>query len=191
MRIGEICAIDKDEDIDKEKQRIIVRKSLTINLEKNVIIGKNTKTGRKKKRAGKKDIRYVPFGALFDLKDFKSIIDEQYQIAEAIDKNKNNLLFCRKDGKLISHTSFNSIFKRICRQAGVKLEVASGCNTHMTKHTAVTRMIENGIRIEVISAIVGTSVEVLRKTYAHILDDFIEREIEKSISNRTNNLSLN
>ena len=46
---------------------------------------------------------------------------------------------------------------------------------HMTKHTAVTRMIENGIRIEVISAIVGTSVEVLRKTYAHILDDFIEK----------------
>ena len=61
----------------------------------------------------------------------------------------------------------------------------------MTKHTAVTRMIENGIRIEVISAIVGTTVEVLRKTYAHILENFIEEEIEQSINVRKkHNLKL-
>ena len=58
------------------------------------------------------------------------------------------------------------------------------------KHTCVTRMIENDIRIDVISKIVGTSVEVLRKTYAHILDDFIENEIEKSIKTRSKELSL-
>ena len=51
-------------------------------------------------------------------------------------------------------------------------------------------MIENDIRIDVISKIVGTSVEVLRKTYAHILDDFIENEIEKSIKTRSKELSL-
>lgn len=60
----------------------------------------------------------------------------------------------------------------------------------MMKHTGVTRMIENGIRIEVISKLVGTTVEVLRKTYAHILDDFVENEIEKSIKNRNSTLSL-
>ena len=60
----------------------------------------------------------------------------------------------------------------------------------MMKHTCVTRMIENDIRIDVISKIVGTSVEVLRKTYAHILDDFIENEIEKSIKTRSKELSL-
>lgn len=46
------------------------------------------------------------------------------------------------------------------------------------------------ILVESISAIVGTSPEELRKTYAHILDDFVEREIEKSIQNREKNLSL-
>ena len=107
-----------------------------------------------------------------------------------LSNNSNNLLFCTKNGSLINHSSFNAIFKRICRQAGIKLNLQDGCNTHMMKHTAVTRMIENGIRIEVISVIVGTSVEVLRKTYAHILDDFIEQEIEKSIKNRNSNLSL-
>ena len=76
------------------------------------------------------------------------------------------------------------------RSAGIKLNLIEGCNTHMMKHTGVTRMIENGIRIEVISKLVGTTVEVLRKTYAHILDDFVENEIEKSIKNRNSTLSL-
>lgn len=191
MRIGEICSLDRDKNIDKEKQKVTVEKTLTKDLNRNVIIGKNTKTGRKKRKAGKKDIRYVPFNLLFDENDFITILDEQYEISKQIKNNVNNLLFCTKDGDLISHSTFNNIFKRICRQAKIKLDLTNGCNTHMTKHTAVTRMIENGIRIEVISVIVGTSVEVLRKTYAHILDDFIESEIQKSIKNRANNLSLN
>ena len=64
----------------------------------------------------------------------------------------------------------------------------------MCKHTAVSRMIELGINIRVISKIVGTSVEELDKTYAHILDEFIETEIEKSkkVSNGLNiSVSLN
>ncbi len=190
MRIGEICSLDKDENINKDLKKVIVKTTLTKNINNEVIIGKSTKTGRKKKMAGKKDVRYVPFGVLFDENEFISIIDEQYEVASNIQNNSNNLLFCTKNGSLINHSSFNAIFKRVCRQAGIKLNLQDGCNTHMMKHTAVTRMIENGIRIEVISVIVGTSVEVLRKTYAHILDDFIEQEIEKSIKNRNSNLSL-
>ncbi len=61
----------------------------------------------------------------------------------------------------------------------------------MIKHTAVTRMIENGMDINAISKVVGTSVRVLLKTYAHILDDFVKREIEKTKKVRKeNNLSL-
>lgn len=191
MRIGEICSLDKDKSINKNTKKLIVKTTLTKDINRKVIIGKNTKTGRKKRRTGKKDERYVPFNILFNEIDFLNIIEEQYNIATNIENNINNLLFCTKTGALISHSTFNSIFKRICRQAGIKLDLVEGCNTHMMKHTAVTRMIENGIRIEVISVIVGTSVEVLRKTYAHILDDFIEEEIQKSIKNRTSNLSLN
>ena len=61
----------------------------------------------------------------------------------------------------------------------------------MTKHTGVTRLKENGIDIYVISKLVGTSVRVLTKTYAHIFDDFIEKEIEKSkLVRQENNLTL-
>lgn len=190
MRIGEICALDKDKDINKENSKVIVNKTLTKNKDGQVIVGNQTKTGRKTKKAKKKDERYVPFRILFDENEFLAILNEQYEIANNISQNSLNLLFCTDEGKLITHTTFNSIFKRICREAGIKLSLAEGCNTHMMKHTGVTRMIENGLKIEAISAIVGTSPEELRKTYAHILDDFIEREIEKSIKNREKNLSL-
>lgn len=191
MRIGEACSLSKLTDIDTNNKKIIVHTTLTRDLSNKTIIGNQTKTGRKKKQARKKDERYIPFGILFDENDISNIIEQQYKVSDKISKNAHNLLFCTKDGKLISHSSFNYIFKRICNQAQIKMDLVGGCNTHMTKHTAVTRMVELGIRLEVISVLVGTSVEVLRKTYAHILDDFVEKEIEKSIKNRDKNLSLN
>lgn len=190
MRIGEVCALNKDIDIDRENKKVIVKKTLTKDKNGNVVIGTQTKTGRKSKKAKKKDCRYIPFGVLFDEDEFTAMLDEQYIISSNNPKNSLNLLFCTKEGKLITHTSFNSIFKRICREAKIKLDLSEGCNNHMMKHTGVTRMIENNIRIEVISELVGTTVEVLRKTYAHILDNFIEKEIEKSILTRDKNLSL-
>lgn len=189
-RIGEVCALDKDKDIDRTNKKVIIHTTLTKNKDRDVVIGNQTKTARKSKKAKKKDCRFIPFAVLFDENDFMAVLDEQYKISSSNPNNSLNLLFCTKNGNLITHNMFNSIFKRICRQAGIKLELAEGCNNHMMKHTGVTRMIENDIRIEVISTLVGTSVEVLRKTYAHILDDFIEREIEKSIAKRSKNLSL-
>lgn len=190
MRIGEICALNKDEDIDRENKKVLVHKTITKSSENKFVIGNQTKTGRKTKQARKKDIRYIPFSVLFDENQFTAILDEQCKISSSNPNNSLNLLFCTKEGQIITHTAFNNIFKRICRSAGIKLNLIEGCNTHMMKHTGVTRMIENGIRIEVISKLVGTTVEVLRKTYAHILDDFVENEIEKSIKNRNSTLSL-
>lgn len=174
MRIGEICSLDKDKNIDKKNKRTIVKTTITKDLDNKPIIGTSTKTGIKKKKAGQNDIRYVPFGILFDEEEVEKIIDEQSS------HTTSSLLFCTKDGKLISHSSVNAIFKRICRAAGVKLDLEKGCHIHMTKHTGVTRMKENGMDIYAISKIVGTSVKVLTETYAHIFDDFVEREIKKS-----------
>ena len=182
MRIGEICALDKNANIDKDKKRIIVNSTLTRDINYKTIIGNSTKTGRKKKRAGENDIRYIPFDILFNEEEVEQIIQEQSK------NSKSNLLFSSKDGKILEHSSINSIFKKICRNAGIEKE----CNIHMTKHTGVTRMKENGIDIYAISKIVGTSVRVLTKTYAHIFDDFIEKEIEKSKKIRKeDNLKLN
>lgn len=174
MRIGEICSLDKNNDIDLENKRVIVRHTVTRNINHEKIIGSGTKTSRKKKRKGENDIRYVPFDVLFDSEDVEKIIDEQKE------NSTGDLLFCTVDGKIIEHSSINAIFKRLCKEAGIKLELTTGCHIHMTKHTGVTRMKENGMDIYAISKIVGTTVEILTKTYTHIFDDFIYKEIEKS-----------
>ena len=118
------------------------------------------------------------------------MLNEQLQIAKSNPLNTNNLLFCTKDGKFITHSSINGILKRICRDARIKLELPEGCHIHMTKHTGVTEMIEAGMNIYAISAIVGTSVSVLQKTYAHVLDNFIDTERKKMAEKRQNDLVL-
>lgn len=181
MRIGEICAIKIDKDIDLEKQEFIVDNTLTRDLENKTILGQFTKTGKKKLKKNKKDERHIPFDVLFDVAEVINIIEEQKNTS------KGDLLFSDKNGNFIERTSVNSIFKRICKDAGIQKD----CNIHMTKHTGITRMIENGMDIYAISEIVGTSVKVLSETYAHILDDFIKKEIKKSKEKRKeSNLSL-
>ena len=181
MRAGEICSLDKNIHIDMDKKRFVVEHTITRDINGKSIIGTSTKTGRKKKQKKKKDIRYVPFDILFDSEEVINIINEQKEIS------KTNLLFTDKDGNIITHSSLNSIFKRICKEAGITKD----CNFHMTKHTGVTRMLENGMDIYAISEVVGTSVKVLTDTYAHILSEFVEREIEKSkVIRKDNNLNL-
>lgn len=181
MRVGEICSLDKNLHIDMDNQRFKIERTVTRDLDNKSVIGTTTKTGRKRKQRSGKDIRYVPFDILFDSEEVVDIIKEQKEISTS------NLLFTDKDGQLISHSSLNSIFKRICKDAGITKD----CNFHMTKHTGVTRMLENGMDIYAISEVVGTSVKILTETYAHILSEFVQREIEKSkVVRKDNNLSL-
>ena len=49
----------------------------------------------------------------------------------------------------------------------------------MAKHTFVTRCVEAGIELIIISNIVGTTTRVLEKTYAHILLEFQNKELIK------------
>ena len=96
------------------------------------------------------------------------------------------LLQCKKDGTYIIPSQINQIFKRVCREAGVKKSLVTGCNTHMTKHTFVTRAIESGMSLLTISKLVGTSVRELEKTYAHVLDKFMKVELEGLIKHLKN-----
>lgn len=183
-RCGEIGALNIDKHIDFVKKKIIVERTLTRNKEDNIIMGTYTKTGRKAKRYGKKDKRDVPFGIIYPEEEIENILKEQIEVAQSIPGNTENLLFCNKDGTYIDVKHITCMFKRICRAAEVKLDLTTGCHIHMTKHTAVTRLIEIGMNIYAISKLVGTTRAVLEKTYAHILDDFVEDEIERTRENR-------
>lgn len=117
MRIGEICSLNKDKNIDMDRKDFTVKTTLTRNLKGKTIIGTGTKNELKKKKVGKTDERHIPFGVLFDEQQILNIINEQYKIASNIPNNTNNLLFCTIEGELISHTSVGTIFKKICSSA--------------------------------------------------------------------------
>lgn len=178
MRIGEIGALNIDDHIDLELKQIKVERTLTKNKNGKIIMGTSTKTGKKKRKQNKPDFRIIPFG-IFEEKIVTSIIREQIEIATCNPKNKEHLLFCKKDGNYINHSQITDIFKRICREAGIKLDLPKGCHIHMTRHTFTTRCIESGMDLMTIANLLGhTSTLQIEQTYGHILDKYKKQKLD-------------
>ncbi len=197
-RAGEACSLDYKKDINFEAENIIVHTTLTKHIEKdekgNIIynvdeetkkrklnvdikVGNKTKTGRKLRVRKKIEKRILPF-SITNKNDMKMLLQEQIEIAKSIPNNTNNFLFCNKDGTPITAQQLTTFLKLLCRDLEIKTELKTGCSIHMTKHTFVTRCIESHISLKVISTLVGTSVQRLEKTYAHILDRFRNEELQ-------------
>ncbi len=176
-RIGELGAIDIAKHIDFKANGFIINRTLSSDSGK-IVMGKTTKTGRKKIEQGLLDERFVPFN-IFDEELMLSIVKDQIENAKNNPNNKENLLFCQKDGRYIDHRCINNIFKRICREAGVKLELVKGCHTHMCRHSATTRMIEAGMDLLVIAAILGHADDrQIKETYGHILARYRNKQLK-------------
>ena len=145
MRIGEVLALTiYDFDFDEKDGTIFVNKTLTQNTDRKTIVGKVTKT-----KKGKRNLHLD--------KVSKEVV--QKAIKE-MNPNSRNLLFFRKDGKIYYPSQVNSAFKRICKNAGIKVimtkhkkvsktkgvhyvnEKTSEAHTHMLRHTFATRCIE-------------------------------------------------
>lgn len=178
-RIGELGSIDITKQIDLKAKGFIINRTLSSDSGK-IVMGNTTKTGSKKIEQGLLDERFVPFD-IFDEYLMIETVKDQIENAKSNPNNKENLLFCQLDGSYIDHRCINNIFKRICREAGVKLELPKGCHTHMCRHTAVTRMIEAGMDLLVIAAILGhVDDRQIKETYGHILARYINRQLKNS-----------
>ena len=180
-RIGELGAIDITKNIDLKEGGFIINKTLTCD-DGKIVMGETTKTGKKKIEQGLVDERFIPFD-IFDEKLMIETVKKQIKNAKSNPNNKENLLFCQLDGSYIDHRCINNIFKRICREAGVKLDLPKGCHTHMCRHTAVTRMIEAGMDLLVIAAILGhVDDRQIKETYGHILAKYRNKQLKNSRS---------
>lgn len=177
-RVGEIGAINYKKQIDFNNG-IIINRTLTQE-DGKIIMGTTTKTGKRKISTGQLDERTIPLD-IFDKKLLVDTLKKQISISSSNFMNKENLLFCQLDGSYIDYRSLNSIFKRICREAGVKMNLEKGCHIHMCRHTGATRMIEAGMDLLVIAQILGHSDDrQIKETYGHILPNYKNKQLKNS-----------
>ena len=184
MRIGEILAL-QPEDIDFKNKLINIDNTLTKNKLGRIKIGETTKTYNSN--------RQIPITSILE-----PILQDS--IANYI-PNKNNLLFCHSNGGIIAHNTINSQFKKICKNAGIKVITVkkkkgkdldgkdiivnlktSTVNTHMLRHTYATRCIEAGVPAPVLQKLLGhKDISITINTYTTVFNKFKEDALNNYI----------
>ncbi|MGE5446183.1 MAG: tyrosine-type recombinase/integrase [Ignavibacteriales bacterium] len=92
-------------------------------------------------------------------------------------------VFLNSDGKpCMRHDSLNRAFEGACRRANIK-----GLRFHDLRHTAATRMLEGGAKIEAVSKMLGHSSLNITMRYSHPDDSL--KEAAEILANFTQNRS--
>lgn len=176
MRIGETLVLDYKNDISLSANKVDIKRTQTKDENGNIIIGETTKTDNGRRTLTMNNIS-------------KQIM--QKAIEHKV-KNKNNLLFCKKDGTMIPENTINSCLKRIALKLGIgifeepntkgKTVKKTDVHTHMLRGTFATRCAEAKIAPVVLKQILGhKDISVTMKYYIDVDGSFIESETDNAI----------
>ena len=84
-------------------------------------------------------------------------------------------MFCQENGGPYEPRTFQDLFKRCVRQAGIR-----DSNFHALRHTFSTRSLEQGMDVVTLSRLLGhASPSITLDKYGHALDDQKKRSVEK------------
>ena len=168
MRLGEVLA-RKISDIDFDLHTMKIDNTITLDEYDNVIIGKHTKTYSRKSQIDK-GARIIPITT-----EIENIIRDEINKGF---KNDFDLLFWNNsENKLISVSNVNCYLSRLNK----KYKIANTLQSHILRHTRITRLNECGVDIMVIQTLVGHTLgsNITRDHYITITDEYIKSEMNK------------
>jgi len=92
--------------------------------------------------------------------------------------NRFNRVFVTSTGVALSGSNLSTITRRL-RKAAIEQglpfkDTADGADcltNYRWRHTAASSLLMRGVPIPVVGALLGTSAEMIAKTYGHILDE--------------------
>lgn len=82
---------------------------------------------------------------------------------------------CTQNGTHAAVSYLSSNIKKIEKAAGTKV---TAYGTHIIRHTCASLYFRQGVRIELIAALLGHSVDVCRNTYIHFVDEQKKAAVE-------------
>ena len=119
--------------------------------------------------------------------EIKKILDEQRVIAKNIKipvdydvDGYKNFVFVSSVGKCISHSSVQSMMRRLSRNTKKNDIKIRNVSPHICRHTYITEMAMKGCDMKVLQALVGQKdIRVTYNIYNHLDDNRIQGELER------------
>lgn len=174
LRLGELCAL-RWENVNMEKHciRVCGTRNRLPNFDPNVPTATSVQTFDMPKTKNSRRIVYLPDGLYAD---FVHYLETQKSIAAQYPGyNPEGYVFCQEDGQPFEPRTFQDLFKRCLRQAGV-----APANFHSLRHTFATRSLEEGMDMVTLSRLLGHfAPSVTLDLYGHTLDDHRRQSVQK------------
>lgn len=182
VRLGELLGLQWS-DLDYSKHTIHIRRTVgrlqKIDEDGNLLTktnGRNSTEITVRTPKSPASYREIPlFDALWHgLMEYKQ---RQKSLFEALgsERNPNGFIFCTLSGKVYDPRTYEDLFKRMLKAAGIK-----NINFHALRHTFATRALEAGMDVKVLSTILGhTQASTTLNLYAHALSDHKRSSMEK------------
>ncbi|MFE3139597.1 tyrosine-type recombinase/integrase [Streptomyces scopuliridis] len=115
------------------------------------------------------------YEAKYPARPTQTILWRHGKTVDTCDRGPAEALFWTPRGNLVSRDTFNEdAWKPTLRKLGIKQEDGTLPTFHDTRHTYISKMLQNGMKPETVALWVGDSVEEIRRTYNHLLKEQVE-----------------
>ena len=166
FRREEVCSL-KWSDIDFRNKRLCINRTAAVITGQGTVIKDEAKTERAKDYLPLTD-RHIK--VLKDYRTYSEYEKKTYGI-------QTDFLFYQKNGNVISLSAVSHWFSQLCAGLGI-----DGITFHSLRHTCATDLLQNGVDIATVAAILRDSVATVEATYVHS-DETAKRKAIENLNN--------